>query len=96
MQTFNLQTPRGALFSLIGAAATSVCVLGSTLMLFEQAGRTPVFEPGSRLALQAAQCPTPLSQPARRTCLRDIAASAAAAHHDALLAARSADTTSLR
>ena len=90
MHSYRLQTRRGAVCSLMVAAATSVCVLGSTVMLFEQAGRTPVFEPGSKLAAQAAQCPYPLSQPARRECLRDIASEAAARRSTVVVARSSA------
>ena len=89
MHTFQLHTRRAALCSMVAAAAVSVGLLGGTAALFASAGSTPTFVAGSRLAQQAAQCPYPLSQPARHECLRDIAAVAAGSlARDAVLVAR--------
>ena len=89
MPTFQLLTRRAALFSVVAASAVSLGLLGGTAALFASAGSTPAFVPGSKLAQQAAQCPYPLSHPARHDCLRGIAASAAGAPgRDAVLVAR--------
>jgi hypothetical protein len=90
MHTFHLRTRRAVLCSVVAAAAVSVGLLGGTAALFARAGSTPTFTAGSRLAQQAAQCPSsPLSQSARHECLRDIAASAARSpEREAVLVAR--------
>jgi hypothetical protein len=91
MPTFQPLTRRAALCSVVAATAVSFGLLGGTAALFASAGSTPTFAPGSTLARQAAQCPYPLSHPARHECLRDIAASAARSpEHDAVLVARAA------
>ena len=89
MHTFHLHTRRAALYAVVAATAVSVGLIGGTAALFASAGSTPTFVAGSRLAQQAAQCPYPLSQPARHECLRDIAAMAAKSpERDAVLVAR--------
>lgn len=91
MSTFRLHTQRDALCALVAAATATVGLLGGIVLLFAEAGRTPVFEPGSRLAHQATQCQRESSQQMRHQCLRAIAASAALATQDDVeLAARSA------
>ena len=89
MHAFHLRTRRAALSCVVAAAAVSVGLLGGTAALFARAGSTPTFTAGSRLAQQAAQCPSPLSQSARHECLRNIAASAARSpEREAVLVAR--------
>ena len=89
MPTFHPLTRRAALCSAAAAAAVSFGLLGGTAALFASTGSTPTFVPGTKLARQAAQCPYPLSHPARHDCLRGIAASAAGIPvRDAVLVAR--------
>jgi len=89
MHTLHRPTRRATLCAAVAAAATSTGLLGGTAALFASAGSTPTFTAGSSLAQQAALCPYPLSQPARHSCLRDIAASAARPQaRDAVLMAR--------
>lgn len=90
MSTFRLRSRRDALCALVAAATAAIGLLGGVILVFAEAGSTPVFEPGSRLAHPATQCQRESSQQIRHQCLRAIAASAALATQDhEELAARS-------
>jgi hypothetical protein len=87
MRSIRLHNRCNASCALLAASVMTALMLGGTVYLFAQAGRTPVFQVGSTLAQQAARCPSAASTALRHQCLREIAA-AAATPHDALVAAR--------
>ena len=86
MAQLHLRTRADSFLALFAAAFASVAVLGSAVLLFADAGRTPAFDPGSRLAQRASACAQAPSTPVRHQCLRDIAS---APVPDMALAARS-------
>jgi hypothetical protein len=79
MSSIRLHTRRDALCALAAATTAVVGVLGGVILLFGEAGSTPAFAPGSRLAGQAARCQYEASMQMRHQCLHKIAASAESA-----------------
>ena len=80
--TLRLRSPLHTLLLLGGAVATSLGVLGGAVGLFVEDGRTPVFEPGSLFAREAALCERTGTLQARHQCLREVADKAALASRE--------------
>jgi hypothetical protein len=73
MPQLRLRNRADSLFALFASAVASVAVLGSAVLLFADAARTPAFDHGSRLAQRASTCAQAPSMQARHQCLRDVA-----------------------
>lgn len=86
---FRLHTRTESLVGLLASVTATVAVLGSAVLLFSEAGKTPWFETGTALATEASECRHVTGSQARHQCLRDVAAaSAPRAASDAAVAAR--------
>jgi hypothetical protein len=86
MPSLHLRSRLETMSAIIAAATASVALLGGAAMLFDDAGRTPTFEPSSRFAQQAERCREAGSMDLQRQCLHELAAAAEA---DAALTAQS-------
>ena len=80
--TLRLRSPLQTVLILGSAVATSLGVLGGAVGLFLDDGRTPVFDPGSLLAREAALCERAGTLQARHQCLREVADKAALASRE--------------
>jgi hypothetical protein len=72
MTSLHLSTRADSLLALLASAVASVAVLGGAVLLFADAGHTPAFDAGSRLAESASMCTQATSVRARHQCLREL------------------------
>jgi hypothetical protein len=79
MTSLHLSNRADSLFALLGSTVASVAVLGGAVLLFADAGHTPAFDAGSKLAESASMCTQAPSVRARHLCLREVGSAPAPA-----------------
>jgi hypothetical protein len=72
MPALHLSNRTDSLVALVASAVASVAVLGGAVLLFADAGHTPAFDAGSKLAEAASMCTQAPSVRARHQCLREV------------------------